>query len=238
MKKTILFDLDGTLLPLEFDIFFKSYIKSISVYFSKTIAPDLFIHHLIKSTEKMVKNNGELTNEEVFMESFLPPLGLIKEKVYPLFEEYYITEFCKLKQFTKPSVSAPKIIETALEKDWQIVLATNPLFPRIAVEERMRWGGIDGYPWMHITSYETSRSCKPNLCYFKEIIALLKLEPSECWMVGNDSEEDMAAGEIGLKTYLVTDNLIDKGNSYIKPNKKGSLNEFLIFLQNGMNLGG
>lgn len=233
MKKTILFDLDGTLLPLDLDIFLKSYLKSISAYFSKQIAPEHFIHHLLKSTEKMVRNSGLQTNEEVFMESFLPPLGLVKDHVYPQFEEYYTTEFCKLRQYTSPSAVSPKILETALANDWQIVLATNPLFPRIAIEERMRWGGIEEYPWKHITSYESSRFCKPNPFYFQEITELLDLEPSECWMVGNDCEEDMVAGKLGFNTFLVTDYLIDKGNKTIEPDRTGSLSELLLLLQTG-----
>lgn len=234
MKKTILFDLDGTLLPLEMEKFFEAYIYSISSFCSKLINPKLFVPHLLESTEKMVRNNGRMTNEEVFMESFLPPLDLKKEDAYPVFEEYYLTEFRKLKGYTEPSSVVPQVVEAALEQGYQIVLATNPLFPRLAVEERMRWAGVLDYPWSYITSYETSCFCKPNPQYFEEISTLLKLKPEECWMVGNDSQEDMVAGELGFRTYLVTDNLIGKGNSYIKPDKTGALSEFLLFLQNDL----
>jgi FMN phosphatase YigB (HAD superfamily) len=182
----------------------------------------------------MVRNDGKMTNEKLFMASFLPPLGLKKDEAYSMFEEYYLTEFCKLKAYTKPSSFVPQVVETALEKGYQIVLATNPLFPRLAIEERMRWASILDFPWLHITSYETSRFCKPNPRYFEDISTLLKLKPEECWMVGNDSQEDMVAGELGFRTYLVTDNLISKGNSYIKPDKTGTLREFLLFMQNDL----
>jgi FMN phosphatase YigB (HAD superfamily) len=234
LEKTILFDLDGTLLPLEMEEFLEAYIYSISSFCAKLINPELFIPHLLESTEKMVRNDGKMTNEKLFMASFLPPLGLKKDEAYAMFEEYYLTEFSKLKAYTKPSSFVPQVVETALEKGYQIVLATNPLFPRLAIEERMRWASILDFPWLHITSYETSRFCKPNPRYFEDISTLLKLKPEECWMVGNDSQEDMVAGELGFRTYLVTDNLISKGNSYIKPDKTGTLREFLLFMQNDL----
>ncbi|MHB8158053.1 MAG: HAD family hydrolase [Desulfocucumaceae bacterium] len=234
MKKTILFDLDGTLLPLEFDNFFRAYLKSIAAYCSRVIAPDLFVHHLLQSTEKMIRNDGKVTNEQAFMESFLPPLSLEKQIAYPLFEQYYQTDFKKLEQYTEPSGVAAQIIEAALAQDWDIVLATNPLFPRVAVEERMRWAGIADYPWSHITSYETSCSCKPNLLYYQEIASKLALQPSVCWMVGNDASEDMIAGQLGFRTFLVTDYLIMKGHSAYEPEQKGSLAKLLAFLQDGL----
>ena len=234
MQKTILFDLDGTLLPLEFDIFFKDYLQLIAAYCAPEIPREKFIRELLNSTSKMVNNEGLYTNEEVFMQSFLPALDLEREKIYPVFEDFYRTEFRKLKECTAPSPLAGQILSKVIEDGWQIVLATNPLFPIIAIEERMRWAEIEKYPWSHVTSYETSHFCKPDCRYFEEICNKLSLEPHKCWMIGNDATEDMIAGRLGFKTFLVTDHLITKGAEVYRADQQGTLCDLLDFVQRGM----
>lgn len=232
--KTLLFDLDGTLLPLEFGRFFRAYIKAISGFCAQLIPPDLFQRVLLESTEMMVRNDGAATNQEVFMRSFLRGVGISKDEIYPVFEEFYATEFPKLKEFTAPTAISAQIIEAALAGGWQIILATNPLFPRQAIEERMCWAGIHDYPWRHITSYETCHACKPNLLYYREIIENYGLDPGMSWMVGNDCQEDMVAKELGFNTYLVKDYLIKKNDKYPVPDKEGSLSDLLLFVKNGL----
>lgn len=231
--KTLLFDLDGTLLPLEFELFFQEYIKSISAYCSGLVEPAFFVKTLLKCTGVMVRNDGTLTNEELFMRNFLPALGLQAKEIYPVLENYYSREFGKLRRFVLPSSLAPRILEHVLAAGWQIVLATNPLFPRMAIEERMRWAGIDGFAWKYVSSYETSRACKPSLRYYREIMEILDLNPRECWMVGNDLTEDMVAGRLGMKTYLVTDYCCRKGEDCPPPDRQGTLADLFGLVKSG-----
>ena len=58
-----------------------------------------------------------------------------------------------------------------------------------------------------MTTFENSHYCKPNLDYYKEIFENIGSNPNESIMVGNNALEDMISGELGVKTYLVTDNL-------------------------------
>lgn len=225
MIKAVLFDLDGTLLPLDTDNFVKKYFQEVAKSFAHKVDPSLFLKALLFGTNKMVENNGEATNEEVFFQNFLPMVDMPREEVFTLFENFYIKEFPKLKEFAGSSPVVQQILERTLDRNLKIVLATNPLFPLIAVEERMRWAGIDGYPWTYITSYENSRSCKPNPLYFQEILDKLNLLPEECIMIGNDAEEDLVAGTLGMKTFLVTDYLIDKGEKKYQPDYSGKLQE-------------
>lgn len=231
--RTVIFDLDGTLLPIDFDGFLTEYIQSISVFCQDIIDPKLFVSALLQSIEVMMKNDGNKTNEEAFMTHFLGKTGLEKEKVYPLLEKYYLNEFCKLNKYVKKSRLSSDIVSTILKQDWQIVLATNPLFPRLAIEERMRWAGVADFPWLHITTYENSRGCKPQLIYYQEILDKLGLQPEKCWMIGNDTEEDMVAADLGISTYLITDYLIDKRKREIKPHGRGTLQEFAQFVSKG-----
>ncbi len=235
--KTILFDLDGTLLPIEqdkFHLFFQDYVKLISKFCAHLVDPELFAQTLRDATITMFRNDGLKTNEEVFMSNFLPALNLKKEEIYPLLESFYLTEFRELKKHTEPSDLSGLIVQEAVDRGWQIVLATNPVFPRIAVDERMNWVNIRDYPWHYISSYEKSRACKPSLIYYKDLVEELGLVPQECWMIGNDRDEDMIAGKLGFKTFLVTDNSIGEGKNSPEPSVEGSMKELLLFMRENL----
>lgn len=230
MFKVILFDLDGTLLPLDMDDFVPRYFEAVAPHFSHLDEPKKFIKQLMKSTMDMINNTGCGTNEEVFMESFLPAIGQEKEIVYPLFDKFYAEEFPKLKKYAGYSELSTCIVNRLLEKNYRLVLATNPVFPRLATEHRMSWAGVDKYPWELVTTYEDCRSCKPNPAYYREISARLSVEPKDCLMVGNDAQEDLVAGTLGMKTYLVTDYLIDRGEPSYPFDFQGTLAELLEFV--------
>jgi hypothetical protein len=50
-------------------------------------------------------------------------------------------------------------------------------------------------------------------------------------MVGNDVDEDLPAGKTGMRTYLVEDLLIDKGQTGLIPDWRGSLTDFAQFIE-------
>ena len=233
--KTILFDLDGTLLPMKpgnFHIFLEDYVKLISGFCAHLVKPQLFAKTLLDATDIMMRNDGSQTNEEAFMGYFLPMLNVKDDAIYPILESFYLTEFRKLKKYTDPSELSGQIVQEALDRDWQVVLATNPVFPRVAIDERMTWANIRDYPWHYITSYEKSRACKPSLKYYQELVEKLSLDPEECWMIGNDKDEDMVAGRLGFKTFLVTDNSLGEGVNAPQPSEQGSMKELLLYIRN------
>ncbi|MFZ5942787.1 MAG: HAD family hydrolase [Bacillota bacterium] len=233
MLKAVLFDLDGTLLPLDLDLFIKKYFEALGPYFAHKIEPKIFLKELMLSTEEMIKNIGQFTNEEVFMDNFLPRIKANREEMYPLFEKFYEEEFPKLKEHTGYTCLAREIVGHAFQKGYKIVLATNPIFPRKAVEHRMEWAGVLDLPWSHITYYENSRFSKPNPAYFQDISDKLGVMPEECLMVGNDVQEDLVSSTIGMKTFLVTDCLINRGNPLFSPDYEGdylSLHKFIFSL--------
>lgn len=229
--KTVLFDLDGTLLQINMEEFLNSYFKAIAGYCAELAPPQEFIQKLLGSTKLMLDNNGENTNEQVFMQDFLPALGKGNDQVHPILNRFYEEEFPKLSSFGRPVGMARQVVEEIVDQGWQIILATNPLFPRLAVLERMKWAGIDDLPWLHVTSYENSSSSKPNPKYYQEIVQNHKLDPQECWMIGNDAREDLVASEIGLKTFLVTDNLIPWEENKYQPHGQGSMADLLALVQ-------
>jgi FMN phosphatase YigB (HAD superfamily) len=92
------------------------------------------------------------------------------------------------------------LLRTVYELD--VVIATNPLFPATAIEQRLEWAGVAGFPYQLVTTYENSRACKPNLLYYEQILKSIGHHAEACLMVGDD-DMDMVAGHLGCATFLV-----------------------------------
>ena len=227
----VLFDLDGTLLPMDQDAFTKSYFSNLAAKAAtKGYQPDALIDTVWAGTAAMVKNDGEKTNEAVFWELFAAKYGGDALNDIPFFEEFYRTDFQKAKELCGFAPMAKEIVHSLKARGLRVILATNPLFPAIATESRIRWAGLEPEDFELYTTYENSRHCKPNPEYYKDIMAELNLVPEECVMVGNDVGEDMIAETLGMKVFLLTDCLINKQNEDISRYPHGGFNELKVFL--------
>ena len=98
---------------------------------------------------------------------------------------------------------------------YRVLLATNPIFPAIATESRIRWAGLEPEDFALYTTYENACRCKPNPDYYRDILSSMELDGAECLMVGNDATEDTAAELAGMQVFLLTDCLINKENKDI-----------------------
>ena len=127
-----------------------------------------------------------------------------------------------------PSAYAPELIRTLKNAGKKLYLATNPIFPRCATENRMKWAGLHTEDFEEITTYESYHYSKPNVLYFKELIDRFRLNPEECLMIGNDAEEDMSIRELGVKVCLVTDCLENKKNLPLTADYKTTLKELTL----------
>lgn len=228
---TILFDLDGTLLPMDNDAFTKGYFKCLA---AKLIPHGYEKNQLVDAiwtgTAAMVKNNGSLKNEEVFWKKFAEILG---EKVLadkPLFDEFYEKEFQETKALCGVNPKASLTVHTIKEMGLRVVLATNPIFPAVATQSRIRWAGLKPEDFELYTTYENIGYCKPNPKYYLEITKRLGVKPEECLMVGNDVTEDMIAESVGMKVFLLTDCLINKERKDTNHFNRGSFDQLLQFI--------
>ncbi len=193
------------------DQFLEDYFKLLSKEFADWVEKDRFIKALMKSTESMIRNNGEKTNEEVFMDSFFRLLDIQnKERYIEKIDDFYNNKFGSLGNNTKKNNNAIKVVQILKENNYQLALATNPLFPKKAIVERLRWTGLDPKDFSLITSYELMHYSKSNLNYYQEILKKLNAKAEECIMVGNDMQEDMVASKLGIKTILIEDLLINR----------------------------
>ncbi|MBC7082461.1 MAG: HAD family hydrolase [Firmicutes bacterium] len=236
MIRAILFDLDGTLVHYDFDTFVKEYLVTLGAKLANMVEPGLLVRQVMKSTDAMVRNlDPRKTNREVFAEDFFPAIGIPEDVLMPVFDDFYRSDFPQIKDRLgiRAHPAARRMIERLISRGLEVVIATNPVFPLIAIEERMRWGGLEGLPYRLVTSYETMHFCKPNREYYEEVLALIGRTPEECFMVGNDVEEDIIAGTLGMKTYLVEDFLLDRGRAQNHPDFRGTFEELVDFMERG-----
>ncbi|MCD8372501.1 MAG: HAD family hydrolase [Clostridia bacterium] len=231
--KTVLFDMDGTLHYMDQDKFTKEYFGNLCAYFApKGYDPEKLAKGVVKGTYAMAANDGSKTNKDVFWQTFAEFFGGDVCSHTEFFEEFYINEFNKAKDTCHPFDGADGLIKSLKAKGYKIVLATNPVFPMIAHYNRIKWANLDKDDFDYITSYENSHFCKPNPLYYKEILEVTGTKAEDAVMVGNDVTEDMAAEKAGIKTYLVTDCLINRKNEDISKYLNGSFEEMANYLKN------
>ena len=226
--KAVLFDLDGTLLPMDMDVFVNGYFRFLA---EKMIPHGYEPGELIKAVwggvAAMVKNDGSCLNDEAFWKYFCGIYGEEARQDIPIFEDFYANDFQKAKVFCGFAPQAAEVIRLVKEKGLRPVLATNPLFPDVATRSRIRWAGLEPEDFELYTTYENIGYCKPNPDYYREILRRIGLAPEECMMVGNDVGEDMIAETLGMKVFLLTDCLINKTGEDIGKYPNGGFNELL-----------
>ena len=231
--KVILFDLDGTLLPMDQDVFVKAYFGGISKQMlSRGYDPKKLIESIFAGTYEMIKNNGEKTNEKVFWDKIVSIYGESILKETPYFDSFYKEKFDSIKEVCGFAKEANEIIKLCKKEGFRVALATNPIFPAIATKKRIKWAGIDENDFELITTYDNSYFSKPNLKYYEDILSKLGVTPEECLMVGNDVNDDMVVTNIGMKTFLLTNDLINTKNIDINLFPHGGYQDLKEFILN------
>lgn len=213
MLQAILFDLDGTLLPMDNDEFTNVYFRLLA----RTAAPwgytdsKYMIKTIWSGVEAMVRNDGARSNYDVFWQVFAQRMGEDKLADIPKFNSFYVNQFNDAVSATQPAPLAREAVRLAHEKAEKVILATNPIFPLAGDYTRMRWIGLGEADFDWISAYENACRSKPNPAYYRDILDQFGLDPAQCLMIGNDVSEDMAAANAaGIPAYLVSDNLINR----------------------------
>ena len=232
MLKTVLFDLDGTLLPMDQDRFVHAYMSGLASYMLPYgYQPRLLTAGFWAGITAMVKNTGDNTNEEVFWQACSGAYGQNVRQDEPVFATYYTTEFQKVKDVCGFDARSAELLGFLHAAGSGAVLATNPLFPAGATHSRIRWAGLEPEDFELVTTFENSSRCKPNPDYYREILGKLELKPEECLMVGNDADEDMIAETLGMPVFLLTDCLINRSGRDISRWPNGSFPELRTFIR-------
>jgi len=207
-KKAVFFDLDGTLLPVDFNRMFDA-------YFERLKKSDL-LPMICTDTKKafrifnqaaraMVKNKGKDFNDNVFFEYIESKTGRGKSFLEKPFDDFYAAVFQGLGWMLDESGGLQRqVLDTVREKGYETVLATMPVFPLSAAISRLDWVGLAPGDFSYISHYQNSSFLKPHLRYYEEILINIGMRGEECIMVGNNVEEDMTARALGFDVFLVT----------------------------------
>lgn len=207
--KAILFDMDRTLLPMDEELFIKTYFGGLANKLCPVgIEKEPLVSAIWKATGAMIQNDGSQTNETVFWSVFAKETGRDATPFMEASDAFYQKEFFEVKAVTGENSLAIEAIKAARMAADYVVLASQPIFPMAAQLARASFVGLKEEDFDHITAYETESYAKPNPKYYEAICKRLGVEPKDCLMIGNDEREDMyAASAAGLNCYLVTDHI-------------------------------
>jgi len=208
--RCIMFDMDGTLLPMDMKEFTGGYFKFLCERLRPFGLDDRkLVEAIWAGTASMQANDGTLDNRTVFWNCFEKLIDGPIEKIAAECDDFYSKEFNQAKCYTKENPLAVDAVRIAHEKAEIVSLSTNPLFPMVGQISRMNWIGLKPDDFDLVTAYEDERYCKPNPKYFESVMERLGVKPEECLMVGNDEYEDMYCASLaGIDAYLVTDTMI------------------------------
>lgn len=203
--RAVLFDLDGTLLDIEVTTFLGRYFKALGAMVEEHFPGRELMPAVLASVNAMQLRHPGRTNREVFYDDFLARTGVDLTEQWSVFEAFYRERFPLLGDAYGPTKGARRAVVTALGLGLDVVVATQPIFPRIAIEHRLAWAGLDDLALEHLTTYEIMHACKPLPDYFREAAAMAGADARECVMVGDDRTNDMAAADLGMSTFYVGD---------------------------------
>lgn len=207
MLKAVLFDLDGTLIPMDEKRFTEYYFGLLLKRFVPLgYDKDDLVKTVWNGTGAMLKNDGKATNETVFWRVFTDRYGKDKSADKAVFDDFYVTDFKKAKVACGENPDARKIIDYVKSKCLKVILASNPVFPICGLLTRAGFTGLNKDDFDYVTGYENSHYAKPNPKYLEEILEVNGLEKDEVLYFGNSETDDIApAKAVGINYFHVTD---------------------------------
>lgn len=209
--RAVLFDLDGTLVEVDMQVFIPAYLRRLANRLTPYAEPRRTLRTLHDAIVAMLgETRGACSLEELLRAMLAEELQLPWEGYQAALADFCRDELAELRPLVRPHPLGRALVEACLVRGWRVALATNPVFPRALIDARLEWGGLADLPFQPVTSYETSRQCKPHPGFFTDLLEDLGLSPHSCLMVGNDTLHDLSAGRLGMPTCLLTTWRIDR----------------------------
>jgi FMN phosphatase YigB (HAD superfamily) len=234
MTLTLLLDLDDTLLGNSMDSFIPAYLRSLCEHLAPFIPAEKLVSTLMSGTQAMLDNDmPDKALKEVFDQAFYPVLGIQEADYIQRFDSFYSDEFSKLQELTQFRPEAVSMIEEAFNRGYNVAIATNPLFPMTAIQQRLEWAGLSPeiYPFLLIPSYETFHFAKPNTAFFTESLAKLGWPAGPVVMVGDDFDHDIAPARVlGIGNFWITENGAPSGEELPTSAGCGNIQDLLPWI--------
>ena len=233
--QAILFDLDDTLLGNKTDQFLSAYFKLLGEYAAERYEPQQLLQHLLQATQAMAADvDPARTNAEVFWHEFSRLTGYDTEEMLPFFTRFYETRFGEIQSLIRVRPEARSLVQRVFDHGCQVVIATNPMFPPLAVERRLGWAGVgvDTFSYDLVTNYENMHAAKPHPEYYAEILELLDCPAGQALMVGDDWKRDVEpAASLGIKVFWICEAQDEVPNPDVPIVGRGSLADVASWLE-------
>ena len=201
--EAVWFDLDGTLVQVDMQVFVPAYLQRLSARLAALADPRMTARILREAVMQiLLAPAGEQTLEELLLDSLQDRLGIHPDQYRQGLAAFCREDLAELSPLVKAHLRTRELLEACLARGWRLVLATNPIFPRAVIEARLAWGGLADLPFEIITSYETARCCKPHLAYFQGLLDALELPPD-----GRQRHPARPGGQPGRSADLPVDHL-------------------------------
>lgn len=235
--KAILFDLDGTLLPMNQDEFVGGYFKKLTAFMCADgkYDPDVYFSAIWHGAGAMLKNDGGEVNEDIYFAKVAEVFSDHSTKeIRQKYLEFYENVYPQLKESCEYTDKSRKIIDLLQSMGVKLALATNPVFPSVATNKRIGWAGLKPDDFCLVTTCDNIGYSKPNKEYYLEVARRIGVTPEECLMVGNDVDDDMVAKDVGMGVFLLTDCLINKSQNDINDYPHGGFEELNEYIKNAL----
>ena len=206
-KPVVFFDLDGTLLDTYTISFLSRTAKAILKRFYPFYGKRNVLFAIKESTRAVFDNSlgSGKNNYEVMLESALRfSRNKNRDDMEQALWDFYRKDYPALGRHCRPIPGARKVVETLHKRGKKICLVTNPIWPLEAVEERVRWGGVDPGLFHFKTHSQIMHSCKPKMDFYQEVLNQQSLRPSDILYFGDSWKNDYVAKEkLGITTRIL-----------------------------------
>jgi HAD superfamily hydrolase (TIGR01549 family) len=227
MIKAVLLDLDDTLLRNRDSAFVPAYLDLVDIFFRAEWgfnSMSQVLRNVIQAAieEHDIRQTNAARAEAIIAQATGQSLATIRAA----FGRFYAEVYPQLTDHTAPVPDALALYEYLRERDYAIVIATNPLYPMTAIQQRLAWAGLpdDLEAYALVTSADNMHFVKPDPAYYAEIVARVGIEPDEALMVGDSLENDIQpASALGLKTFYVTSAAESRANAGTLTTLRGKL---------------
>ena len=231
MPLTLLLDLDDTLLDTNMDAFVPAYFGALAKHLKGHVSSEVMLPALMSGTQLMLASEDPAhTLQEIFEADFYPKLGVPKEQLSDVIEQFYDEVFPTISHVTKKREGAVELVDWAFAQGYRVAVATDPLFPRKATYHRIRWAGLEPERFDLVSSFETFHFSKSHPAYFAEMLGRLGWADGPVLMVGNDIERDLLpAQKLGLATFHIDAGAASKSGP--ETERRGNLVDLRLWLE-------
>lgn len=216
------------------DTFIPAYLEALGEHLASYVPPEKMVPTLLASTQLMLQNKSpDRRLKQVFDQAFFPTLGIDVDDFQNQIDSFYVEKFPSLEGLTQFRPEAVRMVEEAFARGYNVVIATNPLFPLTAILQRLDWAGLppQRYPFSLIPSYESFFFAKPNTAFFAETLSRLGWPEGPVVMVGDDLNLDITpARQLGLGTFWINNNEQPSKDNPNASDGHGTLAELLPWL--------